>query len=58
MLFENVCLFQLSKIVAGYTGLVKSLNDSLVQELIVKDNLAAEQDTMLETISELTDSLF
>ena len=49
--------FQLANIVAGYTGLVKSLNEELVTELINKDELTAEQDNMLETISELTDNL-
>ena len=48
---------QLSNIVAGYSALVKSLNEELVQELMVKDELVAEQDKMLETISELTDSM-
>jgi len=48
---------QLANIVAGYSALVKSLNEELVTELINKDELTAEQDTMLETISELTDSL-
>ena len=50
-------LNQLSNIVAGYSALVKSLNEELVQELMVKDELVAEQDKMLETISELTDSM-
>ena len=49
--------FQLANIVAGYTGLVKSLNEELVTELINKDELTDEQDNMLETISELTDNL-
>ena len=49
--------FQLANIVAGYTALVKSLNEELVTELINKDELTAEQDNMLETISELTDNL-
>ena len=49
--------FQLANIVAGYSALVKSLNEELVTELINKDELTAEQDAMLETISELTDSL-
>ena len=53
----NSFLFQLANIVAGYSALVKSLNEELVTELINKDELTAEQDTMLETISELTDSL-
>lgn len=48
---------QLANIVAGYSALVKSLNEELVTELINKDELTAEQDSMLETISELTDSL-
>jgi len=48
---------QLANIVAGYTALVKSLNEELVTELINKDELTAEQDNMLETISELTDNL-
>jgi len=48
---------QLANIVAGYSALVKSLNEELVTELINKDELNAEQDSMLETISELTDSL-
>lgn len=48
---------QLTNIVAGYSALVKSLNEELVTELINKDQLMAEQDDMLETISELTDSL-
>ena len=50
-------LNQLNNIVAGYSALVKSLNEELVQELMVKDELVAEQDKMLETISELTDSM-
>ena len=50
-------LFQLANIVAGYTGLVKSLNDQLMQELMTKDELIAEQDRMLENISEMTDNL-
>jgi len=48
---------QLAKIVSGYSALVKSLNEELVRELINKDELSAEQDSMLETISELTDNL-
>jgi len=48
---------QLANIVAGYTGLVKSLNDQLMQELMTKDELIAEQDRMLENISEMTDNL-
>jgi len=48
---------QLANIVAGYSALVKSLNEELVTELINKDELTAQQDSMLETISELTDSL-
>jgi len=48
---------QLAKIVSGYSALVKSLNEELVKELINKDELSAEQDSMLETISELTDNL-
>jgi len=36
---------------------VRSLNDELMVELMRKDELGAEQDSMLETISELTDSL-
>ena len=48
---------QLSNIVAGYSALVKSLNEELVQELMTKDELVAEQDKMLERISELTDSM-
>lgn len=48
---------QLRNIVAGYTALVKSLNEELVSELITKDTLTAAQDEMLEEISELTDSL-
>ena len=42
---------------SGYSALVKSLNEELVKELINKDELSAEQDSMLETISELTDNL-
>lgn len=48
---------QLRNIVEGYTALVRSLNDELMVELMRKDELGAEQDSMLETISELTDSL-
>jgi len=48
---------QLKKIVAGYTGLARSLNDQLMQELITKDELLAKQDMMLDTISEMTDNL-
>ena len=48
---------QLSNIVAGYSALVKSLNEELVAELMTKDELVAEQDKMLERISELTDSM-
>jgi len=48
---------QLEKIVAGYTGLARSLNDQLMQELITKDELLAKQDMMLDTISEMTDNL-
>jgi len=48
---------QLQKIVSGYSALIKSLNDELVSELILKDSLTATQDEMLETISELTDNL-
>jgi len=48
---------QLANIVAGYSALVKSLNEELVTELVNKDELIAEQDSMLETISELTDTL-
>jgi len=48
---------QLANIVAGYSTLVRGLNDELMGELMRKDELSAEQDTMLETISELTDSL-
>ena len=48
---------QLEKIVAGYTGLARSLNDQLMQELVTKDELLAEQDRLLETISEMTDNL-
>ena len=61
---NNICIitlrpscFQLANIVAGYTALVKSLNEELVTELINKDELTTEQDNMLETISELTDNL-
>ena len=50
-------MFQLEKIVAGYTGLARSLNDQLVQELETKDELLSEQDKLLETISEMTDNL-
>ena len=42
---------------AGYTGLARSLNDQLMQELVTKDELLAEQDRLLETISEMTDNL-
>ena len=52
-----IILFQLANIVAGYSALVKSLNEELVTELVNKDELIAEQDSMLETISELTDTL-
>ena len=38
-------LFQLANIVAGYSALVKSLNEELVTELINKDELTAEQDS-------------
>jgi len=48
---------QLRNIVEGYSALVRSLNDELMVELMRKDELGAEQDSMLETISELTDSL-
>lgn len=48
---------QLKNIVAAYSALVKSLNEEVVGELINKDNLMAEQDEMLDTISELSDSL-
>merc|ERR1719429_491511 len=48
---------QLEKIVAGYSGLARSLNDQLVQELETKDELLSEQDKLLETISEMTDNL-
>eukprot|EP00092_Neocalanus_flemingeri_P027521 GFUD01029856.1.p1 GENE.GFUD01029856.1~~GFUD01029856.1.p1 ORF type:complete len:237 (-),score=102.02 GFUD01029856.1:177-887(-) len=48
---------QLANIVAGYSALVKSLNEELVTELIIKDDITAEQDFMLDTISDLTDSL-
>lgn len=48
---------QLRNIVAGYSALVRGLNDELMVELMKKDELAAEQDQKLETISELTDSL-
>ena len=41
----------------GYTGLARSLNDQLMQELITKDELLAKQDMMLDTISEMTDNL-
>ena len=51
-------LFKLEKIVAGYTGLARSLNDQLMQELMTKDELLAKQDVMLDTISEMTDNLF
>ena len=51
-------LFKLEKIVAGYTGLARSLNDQLMQELMTKDELLAKQDMMLDTISEMTDNLF
>ena len=54
---SNLSLPQLSNIVAGYSALVKSLNEELVQELMTKDELVAEQDKMLERISELTDSM-
>ena len=50
-------MFKLEKIVAGYTGLARSLNDQLMQELITKDELLAKQDMMLDTISEMTDNL-
>ena len=50
-------LFQLKNIVAGYTGLARSLNDQLMSELMAKDELLAEQDRMLDTISEMTDNL-
>ena len=50
-------LFKLEKIVAGYTGLARSLNDQLMQELMTKDELLAKQDMMLDTISEMTDNL-
>ena len=43
---------------AGYTGLARSLNDQLMQELMTKDELLAKQDVMLDTISEMTDNLF
>lgn len=48
---------QLKNIVAGYSGLVRSLNDQLMQELMTKDELLAEQDRMLDNISEMTDNL-
>jgi len=48
---------QLLKIVAGYSALVNSLNDELVEELEKKDSLRAEQDTMLDHISELSHTL-
>ena len=54
---KTLFLLQLANIVAGYSALVKSLNEELVTELINKDELTAQQDSMLETISELTDSL-
>lgn len=47
---------QLQKIVSGYSALIKSLNDELVSELILKDSLTATQDEMLETISDLVSS--
>ena len=50
-------MFKLEKIVEGYTGLARSLNDQLMQELITKDELLAKQDMMLDTISEMTDNL-
>ena len=50
-------MFKLEKIVTGYTGLARSLNDQLMQELITKDELLAKQDMMLDTISEMTDNL-
>jgi len=48
---------QLLKIVGGYSALVKSLNDELMEELERKDSLMAVQDNMLEHISELSDRL-
>lgn len=48
---------QLKNIVAGYTALVRGLNDELMVELMKKDELTAEQDQKLESISELTDNL-
>jgi len=48
---------QLRNIVAGYSALVRGLNDELMVELMSKDELGAKQDLMLDEISELTDSL-
>ena len=50
-------MLQLENILAGYSGLVRSLNDQLMQELMTKDELLAEQDKMLDKISEMTDAL-
>jgi len=51
-----VVVNKLQKIVSGYSALIKSLNDELVSELILKDSLTATQDEMLETISDLVSS--
>jgi len=50
-------IVQLRNIVSGYSAIISTLNDDLLRELQTKDELSADQDGMLETISDITNSL-
>jgi hypothetical protein len=55
--FLNFYIFQLKRMVRGYSAIVSGLNEELLTQLQIKDDMSVQQDAMLENISELAQRL-